>query len=295
MERHYEETELILNPDGSIFHLHILPEHIADHIILVGDPDRVDMIGSFFSKILYKVRNREFFTLTGFFKEKMITVISTGIGTDNIDIVINELDALVNIDLKTRKDFAKKKQLMIFRIGTSGAIQADIPPGTFMASKFALGFDGLLNFYRDRDLVSNLEMEEAFTNQTNWDSRFPAPYICECSPLLLKGFENFTKQGITISANGFYGPQGRDLRARLAFPELNRKLTNFDYNSLKITNFEMEGSAIYGLSRILGHQALTICLIIANRESKEFLQDYKPVMKKLIELCLNAIINTQEV
>ncbi len=295
MNRRYEETELILNPDGSIFHLHLLPEHVADHIILVGDPDRVDMIAGFFSKIACRIRNREFYTISGLFHDRMITVISTGIGTDNIDIVINELDALVNIDLKTRIDLENKRQLKIFRIGTSGAIQKDIAPGSFLASRYALGFDGLLNFYRDRDLVSNHELEEAFTNQTDWDSRLPAPYICECSPHLLEGFKNFTRQGITISANGFYGPQGRDLRARLAFPELNRRLTNFDYNSLKITNFEMEGSAIYGLSRILGHQALTICLIIANRESKEFLQNYKPAMKKLVELCLNALLNLPKV
>ena len=221
----------------------------------------------------------------------MITVISTGIGTDNIDIVINELDALVNIDLKTRKNNENIRQLTILRIGTSGAIQENIAPGIFLASQYALGFDGLLNFYRDRDLVSNHELEEAFTTQTDWDSRLPAPYICECSPHLLEGFKSFTKQGITVSANGFYGPQGRDLRARLAFPELNKRLSDFEHNSLKITNFEMEGSAIYGLSRILGHQALTVCLIIANRKSKEFLQNYKPAMKKLVELCLNAMLN----
>ncbi len=287
--RRYEESELILNGDGSIFHLHLLPEHIADHVILVGDPDRVDMIAEFFSGIRCKIRNREFYTVTGTFNGKEITVISTGIGTDNIDIVINELDALVNIDLKTRTDFVAKRQLTIFRIGTSGAIQPDIPPGSIIASQYALGFDGLLNFYQERDNVSNPDIEESFIEQTSWSSRFPSPYICMCSPELIERFREFTIQGITISANGFYGPQGRDLRARLAFPELNKKLMEFRYNDIRITNFEMEGSAIYGLSAILGHRALTICLVIANRENKKFLQDYKKSMKILVERCLNTI------
>ena len=291
MKRRYEESELILNQDGSIFHLHLLPEHVSDNVILVGDPDRVDMIAGFFSKITCRIRNREFYTITGIFRDKSITVISTGIGTDNIDIVINELDALVNIDLKTRTDFDTRRHLTFFRIGTSGAIQPDIAPGTFLASKYALGFDGLLNFYRDRDLASEPEIEKAFIEQTAWDSRLATPYISECSPTLIKEFEQFTSQGITVSANGFYGPQGRDLRARLAFPDLNQKLTQFDYNSMRITNFEMEGSAIYALSKILGHRALTVCLIIANRERKLFLDDYKPAMKKLVDLCLNTIIN----
>ncbi len=289
--RRYEESELILNGDGSIFHLHLLPEHIADHVILVGDPDRVDMISSFFSEIRCKIRNREFYTITGTFKGKEITVISTGIGTDNIDIVINELDALVNIDLKNRTDFESKRHLTIFRIGTSGAIHPDIKPGTFIASRYALGFDGLLNFYQDRDKVCNPDFEKAFIDHTNWSSRFPAPYICECSPILIEEFREFTIQGTTISANGFYGPQGRDLRARLAFPDLNSKLMGFKYKGNRITNFEMEGSAIYGLSAILGHRALTICLIIANRENKEFLQDYKSAMRTLVDKCLNTISN----
>lgn len=291
MDRPYEESELIINPDGSIFHLHLLPEHIYDTVVLVGDPERVDMIGRFFSKISYKIRNREFYSIGGSYKGRMLTVISTGIGTDNIDIVINELDALVNIDFQTRRNLYEKKLLRIFRIGTSGAIQADIAPGTILASRFALGFDGLLNFYRDRDLVSNIDIENEFVRQTSWDSRLPAPYICECSRNLLEGFEIRMDHGITISANGFYGPQGRDLRARLAFTELNDKLIAFRYDSLRITNFEMEASAIYGLSKILGHRALTVCLIIANRERKEFIQNYKSKMEMLIELSLNNIIN----
>ena len=294
MSRRYEESELILNQDGSIFHLHLKPEHVAETVILVGDPDRVDMIGEFFSKILFRVRNREFYTITGYYREKLLTVISTGIGTDNIDIVVNELDALINIDLQSRTDLPVKKQLNLLRIGTSGAIQEDIEPGTYMASQFALGFDGLLNFYKERQRVCHHEMERAFIKHTGWDSRLSAPYFCECANGLLGSFSKYTRRGITVSANGFYGPQGRDLRARLAFPDLNRKMSDFEYNSLRITNFEMEGSAIYGLSKILGHQALTICLIIANRERKLFLRNYKPAMKNLIEICLNTLTNPED-
>ena len=287
--RRYEETELILNEDGSIFHLHLLPEHVANFVILVGDPGRVDMIASFFSDIRCKIRNREFYTVTGSYKNKEITVVATGIGTDNIDIVINELDALVNIDLKKRIDYENKRKLTFLRIGTSGAIQPDIKPGTFMASEYALGFDGLLNFYKDRRNVCIQEIEDAFVEQTAWSSDFPAPYVCKADPVLLSEFDNITSKGITISANGFYGPQGRDLRARLAIPDLNERLKAFSYSGHKITNFEMEGSAICGLSAILGHRALTVCLIIANRETKQFLNDYNPAMKILVENSLNII------
>lgn len=294
MNRQYEESELILNPDGSIFHLHLLPEHIAKTVILVGDPGRVDMIIARFSKIYHKIRNREFYTVTGEFRGKLITVLATGIGTDNIDIVLNELDALVNIDLKNRRDLEEKRSLTIFRIGTSGAIQEDIPPGTYMASEYALGFDGLLNFYRERNNIADLELEKAFVAHTGWDPILPSPYFCKCSGRLLESFEGITQKGITISANGFYGPQGRELRAGLAFPDLNRQMASFRHKSLNITNFEMEGSAIYGLSRILGHKALTICLIIANRERKQFLKDYKPAMSELVDKCLEAILMIDE-
>lgn len=288
--RQYKESELIINPDGSIFHLRLLPEHIADNVILVGDPERVDMIAGFLDAISIKVRNREFYSIKGKFRGLPVTVISTGIGTDNIDIVLNEIDALVNIDLDQRRDKPEKRQLKIFRIGTSGAIQSDIEPGSFMTSAMALGFDGLLNFYHDRDLVTDSKIEEAFVKHTGWSDRLPAPYVCKASGSLLAEFEKFTGTGITISANGFYGPQGRDLRARLAFPGLNDSLSSFRYENMRITNFEMEGSAIYGLSGILGHDALTVCLIIANRETKKFLRDYKPAMKELVENCLNTIV-----
>ena len=260
----------------------------------MGDPGRVDMIGDFFSKINHRARNREFNTLTGICRGEEISVISTGIGTDNIDIVINELDALVNIDLKSRTDKEQKQSLTIFRIGTSGAIQEDIRPGTFLASKYAVGFDGLLNFYEGRDRVCEASFEKAFIEQTGWNERLPAPYFCKGSSKILEAFGNKLSKGITISANGFYGPQGRSLRAGLAFPELNRKLADFRFKDERITNFEMEGSAIYGLSEILGHQALTVCLVIANRESKEFLEDYKPHMRNLVDLCLDEIIKLSD-
>ena len=289
--RHYEESELIINPDGSVFHLHLQPGDITDDIILVGDPGRVDIIAGYMNNINCQKRNREFYTVSGEVKGKPITVISTGIGTDNIDIVLNELDALANIDLLKRQDKNVFRSLNIIRIGTSGAIQPDIVPGTFMASALALGFDGLLNFYSDRDRVCDSLAENLFIKHTAWDQRLPTPYICSASEGLLASFEEFTQKGITISANGFYGPQGRNLRANLAFPGLNESMKSFEYQDLKITNFEMEGSAIYGLSHILGHKALTVCLIIANRESKQFLGNYQPSMRKLIELSLDTITN----
>jgi uridine phosphorylase len=287
--RHYEESELILNPDGSVFHLHLLPGDVHDDIILVGDPGRVDMVAGYMTNITCRKRNREFYTVSGEVNDKPITVISTGIGTDNIDIVLNELDALVNIDLEKRQDKPVFRSLNIIRIGTSGAIQPDIVPGTFMSSALALGFDGLLNFYHDRDRVTDPLAENLFVKHTAWDQRLPTPYICSASDEMLGSFEKFTRKGITISANGFYGPQGRNLRANLAFPGLNERMKSFKYHDLKITNFEMEGSAIYGLSQILGHKALTVCLIIANRESKQFLGNYQPSMRKLIELSLDTI------
>lgn len=287
--KRYEETELIINPDGSVFHLHLLPEDISDDVILVGDPGRVDLIASYMDNISCRKRNREFYTVSGDVNSRQITVISTGIGTDNIDIVLNELDALVNIDLVNRCDRKEKRSLNIIRIGTSGAIQEDIPPGTFMASELALGFDGLLSFYHERDNVSETLIESLFVKHTAWSKRLAYPYICRASDGLLSRFGLYTKRGITISANGFYGPQGRNLRAELAFPGLHDRLKTFRYGDLRITNFEMEGSAIYGLSGILGHNALTVCLVIANRESKQFLSDYKPLMKKLVELSLEAI------
>ncbi|MCK3684928.1 nucleoside phosphorylase [Maribellus sp. YY47] len=283
-------SELILNPDGTIFHLHLKPENISDNIILVGDPARVDSIATLFDEILFTTQNREFKTVTGIYNKKRFTLISTGIGTDNIDIVVNELDALVNIDLETREIKKEHKSLNIVRIGTSGGLQTDLPVNSFVVSEKSIGFDGLLNFYAGRDKVADLELEAAFKAYTAWDSSLASPYVVDASPELLSRFS--TKEfshGVTISAPGFYGPQGRELRIPLAFPHLNEKIESFSFKGLRITNFEMESSAIYGLSRLLGHHALTVCLIIANRVTLTANGNYRDEMKKLIQLVLTTL------
>jgi len=284
------ESELILNKDGSIFHLHLLPEHIADTIILVGDQDRVNMISKYFDKIEFKVQNREFRTHTGYYNRKRLTALSTGIGTDNIDIVINELDAICNIDLEQRVVKKEHKSLNLIRIGTSGALQEDIPVDTPVISEMAIGFDGLLNFYQDRDKICNLEMEKDFTERVNWNSKLAKPYFIGASEnLLYKVGKTDMRRGLTISAPGFYAPQGRFLRLPVVDPDLNSKITDFSYNNKKITNFEMESSAIYGLSKLLGHNAVTVCNIIANRVRKEYSADYKISMKNLIVKILDRL------
>ncbi|HOP04457.1 MAG TPA: nucleoside phosphorylase [Tenuifilaceae bacterium] len=287
--RRIEESELIVNPDGSIFHLHLRPQDIADKIILVGDPGRVDTIASFFGKIEVTAANREFKTVTGIFNGERVSAISTGIGTDNIDIVVNELDALVNIDLNERVEKANKRRLQIVRLGTSGALQANIPIDSFVLTGTAIGFDGLLNFYQNRDSVCNLEMEQAFLLHTSWNPQCAKPYFVNSSPSLMKLFEDFTINGVTISAPGFYGPQGRVLRLPLADENLNSKIESFSYNGRRITNFEMESSAINGLSLLLGHDSLTICSIIANRVTKQASPDYKQNIRRLIEKTLERL------
>ncbi len=285
-------SELIINEDGSVFHLHLKPEQLAKQIILVGDPGRVDLISSYFSSIELRTQNREFVSVTGTYNNHRISVISTGIGTDNIDIVMNELDALVNIDFKTREIKEKKQSLEIIRIGTSGGLQDFLDVNSIVATKTAIGFDGLLNFYADRNEVSNSDFEKEFCNHVNWNSQLAKPYIIECSNKLYdKIVSPKIKSGITISAPGFYGPQGRMLRLKTIDPELNEKIRTFDYQGNKITNFEMECSAIYGLSALLGHQALTICLIIANRLSKKANNNYHSKMKELVELILTQLTN----
>ncbi|NOZ45508.1 MAG: nucleoside phosphorylase [Chlorobi bacterium] len=284
-----ESSELILNKDGSIFHLHLKPEHIAGTVILVGDQDRVGVISKYFDKIEHKIQNREFVTHTGYYKGTRITVTSTGIGTDNIDIVVNELDAISNIDLQKRKIKDTKKQLNLIRIGTSGALQADIPVDTYVVSEISIGFDGLLNFYTKRDSISNLAFEEAFKKFTNWDKHLASPYVVEASEKLVNTIGKDLRKGVTISAPGFYGPQGRVLRIPLADNDLNQKIESFEFQGKKITNFEMESSAIFGLSKHLGHNALTICNIIANRITKEYSSDYKKSVEKLIVLTLDRI------
>ncbi len=283
-------SELILNNDGSIFHLHLKPEQISNQIILVGDPARVDTISSFFDKIDFSLQNREFKTTTGWLNGKRLSVISTGIGTDNIDIVVNELDALVNIDLEKREIKKKHTKLEIVRIGTSGGLQPDLAVNSFVVSQKSIGFDGMLNYYANREKYCDMEFENAFRASTNWNNSLPTPYVVDASDKLLSKFSaNIFKQGVTISAPGFYGPQGRVLRLPLAVPELNQQIEDFDYKNLKITNFEMESSAIYGLSRMLGHEALTVCLIIANRVTLTANENYREKMIQLIQHVLNSL------
>ncbi len=284
------KSELIINEDGTIFHLHLKPEDIADNIILVGDQSRVDMVSSFFDKIDLKVQNREFKTHTGYYNGKRITALSTGIGTDNIDIVINELDALCNIDLQTRTIKTEHRSLNLIRIGTSGSLQANIPVDTPVASQKSIGFDGLLNFYEGCHSVSDSQIVDKFIEHTNWHNDLALPYIVECSESLLNKVAGEMLKGFTISAPGFYGPQGRVLRLPLRDKDLNSKISSFEYDNLRINNFEMESSAIYGLSKLLGHEALTVCNIIANRIRKEYSGDYKKSMSKLIKYVLDKLV-----
>lgn len=283
-------SELIINSDGSVFHLHIKPEQVAGQVILVGDPGRVDLIGSFFSSIETRTQNREFVSLTGTYNKQRITVISTGIGTDNIDIVMNELDALVNIDFTTREVKEEKRSLNIVRIGTSGGLQPFLELNSFVVSEKAIGFDGLLNFYAGRNQISDLDFEQHFKTHLNWNPQLTSPYVVNSSDALFKKFSqsDFTP-GVTISAPGFYGPQGRVLRLPIADPDINKKIESFNYGDHKVTNYEMECSAIYGLAALMGHQALTVCLIIANRLSKQSNGDYHPKMKELIKLVLDKL------
>lgn len=291
MTRRYEESELILHPDGSVFHLHMKPGELGDHVLLVGDPGRVNMIAEFFDQRLSQASNREFFSITGMVKHTKITAISTGIGADNMDIVLNELDALVNIDFDTRLEKKDRQSLNLIRIGTSGAVHESIEPGSTVVSQYGIGFDGLLNFYRDRDQYCDLALENQFMQHTHWPKKLAHPYAVKGSETLMNliGAPHF--KGITLTANGFYAPQGRELRGMLAHPDLFASLPTFSYEGIPASNFEMECSALYGLSRILGHQSITVCLIIANRAAKTFLGDYQSRMKLLIEQTINALVN----
>ncbi len=292
---HFEPSELILNPDGSIFHLRLLPGQIADTIILVGDPNRVEMVSSFFDSVELQLSNREFVTHTGSCKGQRLTVMSTGIGTDNIDIVMNELDALVNIDLEKRILKKERKMLKLVRIGTTGGIQKDIPINSFILSRYALGFDTVLNFYAGRDSVSDPDMEKAFKEHTGWKSCLPDPCFVRSSDELFGIFSGDLHSGITVSAPGFYGPQGRSLRLDTLDPDLNAKLESFRYEGLRIMNYEMESSALFGLSRLLGHQAVTLCAMIANRASLQFTEDYKASVSNLIKFTLDHICQTDRI
>lgn len=284
------ESEMIINGDGSIFHLHIKPEELADKVLLVGDPERTTLISKYFDSIETDKQSREFHSVTGHYKGCRISVISTGIGCDNIDIVMNELDALKNIDFQTRMIKEKKTRLTILRLGTSGAIHADIPLGSFVFSNYSVGFDGLLNWYGGRDEIADLKMEEAFLSHVkNWDKHLPIPYFVKAGDKLTKAFADSAIEGMTIAASGFYGPQCRVLRVPLAIPDLMEQLESFRYEGRRITNFEMEGSAIAGLSRKMGHEAGTVCCIIANRYIGDSNTDYHSYIEKLITLCLDKL------
>lgn len=292
MKRRFAESELIINSDGSVFHLHLKPEQLADKVILVGDPGRVETVAKYFDNIECEVSNREFRTITGTYHGKRISVQSTGIGCDNIDIVVNELDALANIDFTTREEKDEHRQLSIVRIGTCGGLQAFTPVGTFICSEISIGFDGLLNFYNGRDEVCDLPMEEAFKKHMNWNQRLGAPYFIHNDEELLDRIfhpEKGMVKGVTIACGGFYGPQGRELRIPLADPLQNEKIEKFEYQGKKITNFEMESSAVAGLSKLLGHKALTVCMVIANRKIKEANTGYKNQMEDLIKIVLDNI------
>ena len=282
-------SELIINDDGSIFHLHLKPEQLADTVLLVGDPARVEMVASYFDNQECRVANREFVTITGTYKGKRMSVISTGIGTDNIDIVVTELDALVNIDFATRQVKPELRQLTLVRLGTSGAIQPDIKVGTAVFSRSSVGFDGLLNYYKGRNEVCDLPIEQAFIEHTGWSELLPKPYFIDADKSLFELFRDTTMEGITISAPGFYAPQGRWVRLEPADNDLNAKIESFRFGERRITNFEMEGSALAGLAALMGHRAATICTIIAQRVALDVETDYKAFVRQMIEMALDRL------
>jgi len=281
------ETELILTPENKIYHLNLSKDEIADDIILVGDPDRVSVISNKFDSIEHKIQNREFVTHTGVLNGKRISAIATGIGPDNIDIVINELDALVNIDFKTRTINKKKKILNLIRLGTSGALQQDIKVDSFLVSSFGLGFDNIAHFYESEEIIEQ-EMSSKYKQHASWPENLSNPYIVKASGNLLSLFPDI-KKGITATAPGFYGPQGRTLRLNPSITNLHEKMESFNYKENRITNFEMETSALYYLGQSLGHNTLTICAIIANRLTKEYSKDYKRTVEKMVDLVLKRI------
>ena len=283
------QTDLILNSDGSAYHLHLRDEHIADHVILVGDQSRVQQISKHFDKIEHRFQNREFVTHTGLVGKSRITVLSTGIGTDNIDIAINELDAAINIDPQSRQVKSERRKLNIIRIGTSGALQKDIPVGSNVISEFGLGFDGLIHYYEYEFDETERELTEKISQHLNLSSDVSSPYVCKGSEMLLNKLGKGMIPGITATASGFYGPQGRKLRLQLKDPGIEDKLGTFAYKNYRINNFEMETSALYGLGSMLGHDCCTVCSIIANRIRKEFSKDYHKDVDGLIQTVLERI------
>ncbi len=289
METIIEASELPLNADGSIYHLHLQPDQIAPNIILVGDPGRVPVVSKFFDRIDYKVQNRELLTHTGILNGTPVSVLSTGMGTDNIDIVINELDALVNIDLHKRVRKESPKKLNLIRLGTSGSFQEELKVNTFCAAEYGLGLDGLLNYYQIDETLYEKDMMEALDKHLHLPSAFARPYILKASDELLHKVAFDMQHGITATAPGFFAPQGRVVRLPLKFPGLNSLLESFDYQGHKVTNMEMETSALYGLGRGLGHRCLTVCVLVANRLTKEFSEDYKPHIERLIQTVLERL------
>lgn len=292
MKTYFAPSELLINEDGSVYHLHVKPEQLADKIIVVGDPARVDLIASYFDDVECQIVSREFHTTTGTYRGKRISIISTGIGCDNVDIVLNEIDALANIDFQTRETKDRLRSFEIVRIGTCGGLQPDTPIGTYICSEVSIGFDGLLNFYQGRNAVCDLPMERALLNHLGWSGNMccPAPYTIHSDKELVERIARTDmKRGITVACGGFFGPQGRQLRIPLADPHQNEKIGSFEYDGLRITNYEMESSALAGLSRLLGHRATTVCLVIANRVAQEANTDYKKLMNNLIQMVLERI------
>lgn len=290
MSKYFAPSELIINEDGSCFHLHVKPEHLADKVILVGDPGRVPLVASHFESKESEVESREFHSVTGTYKGKRIMVQSTGIGCDNIDIVLNELDALANIDFTTRQEKPEHRTLSICRIGTCGGLQPNTPVGTYIASVKSIGFDGLLNFYAGRNEVCDLDFEQEFKRQVKWNDQLGNPYVIDASEKLIQRIAGSDMvKGATIACGGFYGPQGRELRVPLADPHLNEKIEAFEYKGLRVTNFEMESSAVAGLAKLMGHEAMTCCMVIANRRSHEANTGYKNTIDGLIRLVLDRI------
>lgn len=291
-KKYFAESELIINKDGSVFHLHVRPEQLADKVILVGDPGRVALVASHFEEKEMEVESREFRTVTGTYKGKRITVISTGIGCDNIDIVMNEVDALANIDFHTRTEKQQLRSLEIVRIGTCGGLQPNTPEGTFICSEYSVGFDGLLNFYEGRNAVCDLKMERALISHLGWTGNMcqPYPYVIKADENLVERIaQNDMVRGITVACGGFFGPQGRQLRVPLVDPHQNEKIESFEYEGMHITNFEMESSALAGLAKLMGHRATTACMVIANRRAGKANTGYKNIIDDLITLVLDRI------
>lgn len=289
-ERIIPSSELIINEDGSVFHIHLRPDQLRDNIILVGDPGRVDMVASYFDSIDYDVQSREFHAVGGTYKGKPLMCISHGIGPDNIEIVVTELDALANVDFKTRTVKPEHRTLNMVRIGTSGSLQEDLHIGDFVIASKGMGFDGILNFYADRDKVCDLEFEDEFCQHVNWPETWAAPYTVDADEGLVEkiGRDDMVR-GYTIAAVGFYAPQGRMVRLKLADPDLNEKIESFRFKGRPITNFEMESACLQGMAKLLGHKAMTVCCIIAERRATKANTDYKPKVQKLVETVLNRL------